>query len=289
MSVQDLTLEAKATRWGEAVTAAAMRQRPIDYIANSTYNEYLDVLPNAHFETEKVPVINWVGLGIGSKYMSSIVHPLNSAVIDNPAYYIHSNEDAIPFIPFPYVMRKVGSDDLSTTERARYAMRAIIVIEGVQYVAYYLKAAEATSDKVAITVVETDGSGNLVDTNPLEPSTAPLNPKRDSSYLGESTSSNEYLQVRAPLTLSLTSSDISEILNCAAIMFGETDIEITEFSMVAGISYDNTVTDGGSNISYSEVIAAQSTHFSPVGFSAAQRLDVGIDIEFRLGQSMSMS
>ncbi len=289
MSVSDLSLEAKATRWGEAVVASAITQRPIDYIANSTYNEHLDVLANEHIGTTKIPVIKYIGLGIGSDYMEKIIHPITNAVIDNPNKYIHSNEDAIPFIPFPYIMRKLGEDDLSKEERAKFALRAIITIKGQKYVAYFLKRANNTNDKVKLEKVTTNSNGEVIKVDPLDPSTRPLEPVRDPDYLGETPSSNEYLKVRSTLGLSLTPSEISEIINCAAIMFGVNDIEITEFSMVAGIEHSTVVTDGNTNITYDEVIAAQSTHFSQVSFSAAQRVDVGIDIEFKLGQSMSLS
>ena len=288
-TVTDLSLTAKSTRWGSALVGAAITQRPLDYVANSTYNEHLDVLPLDHIGTNKIPVIKYIGMGIGSDYMTSIIHPLNGAVIDNPTKYIHSNEDAIPFLPFPYIMRVIGEDDLSITERAKFAMRGIIEINDVSYAAYYLKQAEATNDKVTIEVVTTDTSGNVTDVSALEPSTAPLTPVRDTTFSGESDSTNEYLQIRSTLTLSLSPADVSEILNCAAIMFGVNDIEITEFAMVGGIDVTSVVVDGNSNISYTEAIGAQTTHFSPVSFSAAQRLDVGIDIEFKLGQSLAMA
>lgn len=289
MSVTDLTLESKATRWGEAVAAASLTKRPINYIPNSTYNEHLDILPNAHMGTNEIPSVQWVGMGVGSDYMKNLIHPIGKDVISNPTNYIHKNSDAIPFIPMPYAMRKEGEDDLPTALRNTLSNRALMIVDGVRYWGWFLKAVEKTSDKVGIDVVTTDGGGNVIETKPLEPSVDPLNPKRDPNFVGESGSSNEYLQVRSPILLSLSPGDISEILNAASILFSSSDIEITEFSLVAGIPKSHVVTDGGRSITYTEVIGAQSTHFSKLSFGAAQRVDVGVDIGFKIGHSMPIS
>lgn len=287
--ITDFSLESKATRWGEAILASAATQIPIDYVVNSTFNEKYDVLASDHIGTTSIPVIKWIGLGVGSDYMAQLTHPTSGAVIDNPTPYIHSNEDAIPFIPFPFLMRKEGEDDLTSTERAKYAMRYTVTIDGISYVCYMLRRVDVTNDKVTSKVVTVNGNGEITDISPLEASTAPLNPTRDKNYTGESSSSNEYLRVRAPLALTLDPSDIAELINCANIIFGASDIEITEFALVGGISKTTAVVDGTNNIGYTEVIGAQTTHFSPVSFSASQRLDTGISVEFKIGQSMATS
>lgn len=288
-SVTDLSLEAKPTRWGEALIASAITRRPIDYIANSTYNEALDFLPLEHMGTNEIPFIGWVGMGIGSDYMKALPHPITGDVIENPTKYIHSNEDAVPFIAMPYVLREEGKDNLSKAERDKLSGRCIMTINGKRWVAYMLRAAEITNSKVTINKVTVDSDGNVIGNDPLEPSQRPLNPVRDPNFVGEAPSTNEYLQIRSSVELSLSPSDLSELINVANIMFGATDIEITEFSIVGGISKSHVVVDGSTNITYNEVIGAQSTHFSPVSFSAAQRVDVGVDITFQIGQSLPMA
>lgn len=288
-SVTDLSLEAKATRWGEALIASAITRRPVEYIANSTYNEALDFLPQEHIDTNEIAHVGWVGMGIGSDYMQSIPHPITGDVIENPTKYIHSNEDAVPFIIMPYVLREEGKDNLSKTERDKLSGRCVMIINGKRYIAYTLRSAELSNDKVTINKVTTDSTGNIIGNEPLEPSQRPLKPVRDPNFVGQAASTNEYLQIRSSISISLTPNDISEILNVAAIMFGATDIEITEFSIVGGINKSHVVVDGGTNITYDEVIGAQSTHFSPVSFSAAQRVDVGVDITFQIGQSLPMA
>ncbi len=287
--ITDTKLEAKATRWGEAMGVAALTQTACDYILMTTYNEHLDVLPDAHIGTTLIPHVGWFGIGIGSDYMSTLTDPISGDIVENTTKYIHSNEDAIPFTSMPFVARKVGEDDLSAEERSKLGMRSIHEVDGVNYVLYWLKAAEVTTDKVTIEVVTKDTAGIITDVSELEPSADPLNPVKDANYLGEEVSSNSYIRVRGVRKLSLSPSDVAELLNVAAILYGKTDIDITEFALVGGIEQEQVVVDGSTNITYTEVIGAQGGYFSPVSFSASARLDVGIDLTFKMGQSLSVN
>lgn len=287
MSITDTTFEAKATRWGEVISAAAATGRPIEYIPNSTYNEHLDVLPDAHIGTNKIPTIKWLGLGVGSDYMKQLTVPTSGAIVETPTGYIHNNMDAIPFLPFPFAMRREGDDNLPANLRARLAGRSKMVVDGENWIGWFLSQCDDTASKVEITKVTTDDDGNEVSVVPLEPSSKPLNPSRDPNFVGEAPSSNEYIRVRSPINLTLTPTDMAELANCASILFDTSDIEISEFSIVGGIPQPHVVQDAGTNISYTEVIGAQSAYFSSMGFEIAKRISVGAEFEFQLGVSMT--
>jgi len=284
----DLSLDSKTTRWGEAMIASAITQKPIDYIASSTLNELLDTLPTEHIDTDEVPKIGWTVIGIGSTYMESVSNPLTKKVSQTPTSYDHSNKHAVPFDILPYVMRKSGSDDLTNAERAKLGLMTVKEVDGVNYNCYFGRTLDSTNDKVTIDVVTTDDSGNVTGESSLEPSTEAIYPTADASYTGEVTSSNEYLRIRAPITQSLSASEVEEIINCAEILLGRSDITITEFGIVGGIEKQNTFIDGDTSISYTEIIGAQCAYFSELSFSTEARRDIGITIDFNIGQSMTV-
>lgn len=176
----------------------------------------------------------------------------------------HKATDAACFGHIPFVLREI-SDDLSPTERERYALRRQEEHNGRQYFAYYAKRLNLSS--ATVNMQETSiGDDGTQTTQPFVPTNANLNPVPLSDTEQESnviTASGNYVSASVPVTINFNAQDATELRNVARIIYGSEDYAIiSEMAWVAGV--ERTVTGpgpGSSNINYRELVGAQVTTF----------------------------
>ena len=94
----------------------------------TTLNDILDINKDG-YTTTIYPTIQYFCIGVGGKRL-----------VNNTNYTIsqHSAKDVQPFDMIPFVLRRV-EDDLGTELRKEYSFRKEIVVDGVNYIGYYLK------------------------------------------------------------------------------------------------------------------------------------------------------
>lgn len=144
--------------------------------------------------------------------------------------------------------------DLSATERAKYAMRKVQLIGGIQYALYYLKLIDFTQSQVQY--IRTDpGTGAQTGYNIDYANLNPVAPVRDSN--GVVTDIADQISVVLPGTITLTG---QEVLESAAVMDGG-DMRYaiaSEIGFVSASTESVSATDfKGVPFSYNEAILAQ--------------------------------
>lgn len=174
--------------------------------ANTTLNEKLNHLTKeTPLSTTAYPTIKYWCIGVGG----------NGTLVDPNAYPYspHMPWDAALFNMIPFVMR-TKDKDLDYSEKLKYRLRVERMVNGVNYICYYLKIF-GTGDieyKNEYSQISRRGDLNTIDPLNLDEKD-PLNPKpvtKIDKIIGTNTS---YIIKKAKLTFTLTLAELEEIRN----------------------------------------------------------------------------
>jgi hypothetical protein len=175
----------------------------------------------------------------------------------------HRATDAALFNQIPFVLREV-TNDLTTAERANYALRREEQHNGSSYVAYYLRRIDMTGVEAEMQY-RTNVNGNIVVT-PFVPTADNLNPSPVSiPSEGSGTVSGDYVTVTAEIDISLSAWEVAELLNVAEILYGDTSYAIiSEIGLCSGLDKAVSVTPSvGAPFNFNEAIGVQiSSHIA---------------------------
>lgn len=246
------------TIYSAELQAAKLLQIPYPVRANTTLNQKLDIQVNAVADAGTSHAMKY--LAIGNRGHRNEVgadgFPFVSPIPHRPS-------DAALYSQIPWVMR-LESQDLPAAQRANFAHRKSVIVEGTRYFAYYLKRlnhADVTTQLFLTTV--RDG---VTTTVPFVPNNSNLNPTPPEIPADgdiPALEQGDYLTAKALLRISLTPADVNELLNVATILYGnENRAIISEFALCQGI--DKTVTAegaGGATINFNEAIHTQVSSF----------------------------
>lgn len=192
-----------------------------------------------------------------------------------PAPVPHRTRDAAPFSWLPFLMRSQEEGDIPATtlptgnngiNRSHYGMRRFITVNGVQYVAYYLK-------RLSLQNVQTEMQyytvNNGVVSDPVEfvPTVNDLEPVRPTlSNDGSIPNSGTFFSAAAKSSIKFTSYEIAELLKVAEILHGTPLMAIiSEIGLVSGVErsgFNEYNFAGASAVAHSsafEVVGAQVT------------------------------
>lgn len=257
MSAKDLSLEPRRTTWGAMVQTAAYARVPLDFLAGTTINEKYNVFASEPINRETdFADLGYFGIGRGSTYMKVV------SVGTESTNYLHEPVDAILFNQQPFILRTLDND-IPADKRAKYALRAIVEINSVLYVAYYLKRLDKSLSTIVASSVIPATSEAPEDVNPLVSDPRYLNPTPTKPEAGNERTDGKYVRVSCLVQSKMDAWDIDEMLNAKQIITGTTQLEITEIGIFSAIS--KTVTDDstGTSITYTEALRAQLNVVSP--------------------------
>ena len=240
------------TVYGSELQTVLYTGRPFVVRPNTTLNEKLGILPGATPGAGNVPTLKLLCIGNGGhKYETSADGiPVNVTIKHDPT-------DAALYRQIPWVLRP-SSSDLSTAERAKYALRRARTYNSVNYIAYYGRRLDLTNPTLALEI-ETITNGSSA-TSQFVPSPANLSPTpleiQDS---GSNALNGQYVNVNLPTTLALTAAEVAEIINACTIIHGNANAAIiSEIALVSGSDRAITIENG---VSFNEVVAAQVNTF----------------------------
>lgn len=175
----------------------------------------------------------------------------------------HRASDAALFNQLPFVLREIAND-LTTVERANYALRREETHNGLTYVAYYMRRIDMTGVEPE-TQYRANVNGSVVVT-PFVPTADNLNPTPvEIPPSGVGTVAGDYLIVNAEVNISLSAWEVAELMTAAEIIYGDSSYAIiSEIGLCSGVDKAVTVTPSiGVPFNFNEVIAAQiSTHIA---------------------------
>lgn len=250
---------------------------PITVPQHTTINEKLSIFADLQLGVNEVPKMRY--LTIGNRGHKLTTGTDGFPLLDNEQ---HKATDAGLFNFFPFVLRPADAD-LSGTERAKYGLRRVENIGGVDYVAYYAMRLDMTNvvPKGVMKTIVNDVTTS-VDYIPQSSDLSPV--PVDIANGGAVTLQGKYICVVAELTVVLTPEEVQEILDAALIKHNNVKYAmISELGLTSGVDRSVNTTDHlGGTLTYNEIVAAQIfTHVATIvpmqaqtqGFSLT--LDVG--------------
>lgn len=267
------------TVYSSALQTALYMNLPAPIKTNSTLNERFSIQQGVLPTIDNPPRARYFTLGNGGHSFT-----VGADGIPKPEPIQHRTTDAAAFKPLPFVLR-LPANDLSPTDRAKYALRRTEVWQGVNYIAYYLKRIDFTGVTVDMQFKTVDSTGNVTTTE-FVPDSSNLNPQPPQlSSTDVNLTTGDFVTADARVDLSLSASDCAELINVATIMFGDPRAAIvSEIMLASGVDQAVTVQSGVGNGSFSflEAIASQVMTFIS-GFVPVQFMNNGVDILLDVG------
>lgn len=250
---------------------------PPSYPANSTLNQKFGIQNGVLPTQDERPYLGYYC--IGNRGHQLVV---GGEGIPKPEPVQHRATDAALYGHIPFVLREI-TDDLTSVERARYALRREETHGGETYVAYYLRRLDLTNvTPIMNHKVVTDG---VEVTSPFVPNSSNLNPTPPEIVnTGVNVTNGEYVSASAILTLSLTEADALELINVAKVLYDDEYYSIiSEIGLCTGIDKVVQVTSSlGGTFNFNEAIVTQiASHIPamiPLKFS-----NTGTDVTLAVG------
>jgi len=226
---------------------AKLLNTPYKVRSNTTLNEKFNINTDINLEDGVYPSVSYYAIGVGG------VGYTNDPDVYN--FSTHEPSNAALFEHIPFIMRTLDND-LVESEQANYRFRKNIIINGVEYIAYYLKVIDTSLiiDDIYIVDVSNEVSKlskfNTNDSNLLNPT-----PRDPTSNLLNDVDAR-YITSAAKLKFSLSTSELSEIGNVLEIIYSDKNKAISEIGVCSGV---DMVTENG-NIATN----VQITHYLEV-------------------------
>lgn len=244
------------TVYGSALQGALYLGLPVPIKANSTLNERFNIQAGQLPTLENPPKARYWAIGNGGHKFD-----VGEDGIPKPDPIQHRATDAAAFHPIPFVMR-LPENDLTQTERTKYALRRLEQWRGTTYVCYYLKRIDFTGVNVELKMKTVVGGNET--TTEFVPTSDNLNPQPPTlSNTGVNLTDGTYVSADARVNLAFTKLECDELVNVANIMYGDARAAIvSEILFVSGVDQAVQVSGpGNSTFNFMEAIAAQVTSF----------------------------
>lgn len=265
------------TIYGVALQTALNQRLPHAIKENSTLNELFNIEAGVMPGNNDTPAVRYVAIGTGG-------HGFEIDTDGTPYQVLkqHAATDAACFKHIPFVLRELNND-LSPTERPKYALRKEVTYNGARYVAYFLRRMDLANSTVEMRRKTVNPDGTIT-TEPFVPTSSNLNPTPTELENGSNNDLvAEYVVASSVQKLEFTAADISELINVANIMFGKpARAIISEIALVSGVDRVIQVQSGANTIQFNEVIGAQVSTFIGQIILAAHLRD-GVTITLDMG------
>lgn len=219
----------------------------------STLNEKLSILHNTVPPIVE-PSIGYFAIGIGGH---GITGTADAATI---IYYQHNPDDAALFDQVPFILRTLDND-LSPAQRLRYAMRKVIQIAGISYIAYYLRRIDMTTARCT-TRARNIENGTITETEyaTTDKCQSPVRFQADNSAVN--ITSGKFLVTMTRLSLDMTADDVMELANVFQILHGNLDkARISEIAVCSGVDHQINVTSASGSFVFTDAVAVQVMSF----------------------------
>lgn len=266
------------TAYGAAVQTHLYTGIPFVVQPHTTLNEKLNILATQRPTSTVFPQLKYFCIGNGG-HRPEVINGMSKFVKVQ-----HTPTNASPFKMIPFVLREPGND-LTATERARYALRREETYNGTRYIAYYLRRLDYSKRKVTMELVEALENGTVTST-PFVPNSSNLNPTPQPIHpTGVSLVTGESIQTTTTVEMEFTEKDCEELRNVGNIMYADEDLgAISEVGLVSGVDRSITVNNPNGSFTFNEVIAAQVCHLNNT-YHTPTISDMGFTIRVAIGSS----
>ncbi len=202
--------------------------KTFNILPNTSLNEKFNIDPEIHTPTESYPKLNYFSIGVGGE-------PIMDAT-DSYRFSKHSVIDGALFNQIPFAL-KLPSEDFTSEVASVYRFRKLVNIDGVEYVAYYLKTVGDselrdfyyeinTVDGHSTLGVFNNNTDRILNPTPIDKSTV-LNNLNNATYISK----------LIKFFFTLTASEVDELFNVIEILNLEAT-HITEIGICSGYEMD---------------------------------------------------
>ncbi len=229
---------------------------------NTTLNQKFDIHNNIALADTDIPAANYYAIGNGGHD-----YAIGADGAKLPSPVAHKARAAALYNHLPFILRE-PNNDISPTQRNNYRLRKNIIVDGNQYIAYYLRLIDKTNTESNLQLKEV--VDDVITTSPFEHTLGDLSPTPpELNNEGNNTTTGNYISSTARITFSMSDFDIQELLNVANIIYNDDRYAIiSEIAICSGV--DKTVTGvfNGVSSSYVEAIGVQCMSFVNTLFAA---------------------
>lgn len=264
--------------WLELIRATGKEFTLLDH---STVNQQLSIQNNAALPAGKIPKQEFFMIGRGGH--RAAVGAGGTALMDILQHKINS---AILFEPIPVIAREVGND-LSASERDRYRLRTLEILQGTPHFVYYAFKVDLTSGTPEINELTTvDGNTTSV---PYVATDAQQQVDPVPMVNGRPiASTGKHLSVSIPVEIVLNQQDITEIVNACELKYGDARMAtITEAGFCSAIDQVVTSNEGGVSVNYTEGLAFQICNHIGANINLQYTSDE-VRFKYRLGDTQPL-
>lgn len=264
------------TIYGNYIQACLFTDSAISYKEYTTLNQKHGILKDTLPASDSKPSLKYIAWGNKGHTLK-----VGADGIPYPDTVPHSATDAALYGQLPFVARE-ATNDLSLTERAKYAHRVVKNIGGINYILYYLRRLDKTN--MVPSMYYTQVSNNQEIKVGFVPTSANLNPTPPViGNDGTNLISADYVSVESIMTIRFDEKEIAEMINVAKVFFGKEQLAIiSEMGLCTGVDRMVTIpgTGGSGNSNFLEAIVAQVAAHAAVNYSLVHiRRDLAIEID----------
>ncbi len=222
----------------------------------TTLNEKFAIQSGVAIPPGTYPKVQYFCIGNGGHQMTMGADNIPLTKINQ-----HKATDAALFKHLPFALRTIDND-LTSTERANYALRKEVVYNGTTYIAYYLRRIDMTG--VVSEIDYRSVLNGVITSTPYVPSIGSLSPvPAIINNTGVNVLAGDYITTTAMVTVSFSPEDIAELLNVANIIYANEDYAIiSEIGLCSGVDKVINITSaGGGSFNFNEAIGVQIISF----------------------------
>jgi hypothetical protein len=265
------------TIYGAAVQTSLLMKLPFQFPEYTTLNQHLSILKDNLPAVNEAPGLSyyvWGNRGHSTTIGADGI-PLNDVVQ-------HRATDAGLFGQLPFVLREVNQD-LTQLERAKYVLRRQEERNGVAYWAYYGRRLDKSNMSVGIYLTQVQNGVGV--TVPFTPTQSNLTPSPQQLANSATNLINaDYVAARARMTLSMTETDVAEMLNVAKVIYDDERYAIvSEIGLCTGVDKAiNAPSYGGGTFQFQEAIGVQIAAHVAV-YNPLLQTNTGVQVEMDVG------
>lgn len=240
------------TIYGAELQTCLLMGLPLTIKVNSTLNERFGIQNGVLPPDGVLPSMRYYCIGNGGHTFT-----VGANGRSKPEPIQHRGTDAGLYSPLPFVLRE-PNNDLTVTERAKYALRRTETHQGRTWFAYYLKRMDLDTVTAGMELITVrDGNSSISNFVPNSENLNPMPPTLSAN--GVNVISGDYVSATAKLPMILTPDEVAELLNvCKVIYDDEAMAIISEIGLCSGVDKNvQSSGDGGNTINFNEAIAVQ--------------------------------
>ncbi|WP_233874912.1 DUF7208 family protein [Paraburkholderia adhaesiva] len=268
--------QSQRTAWGAYLQTCLLQNLPFTMMANTTLNEKFGVQAGVAPSPGILPSQRYYCIGNGG---AGVTAGADNVALSQPLQ--HQATDAALFNHLPFIMRPVSAD-LAAAQMAQYALRQVITWNSVVYACYFLRRIDFTGVGVELDMVTVSNGVSTI--TPYVPDASNLNPQPPTPANGSiNILSGDFITAAAIVKLSFSAQDVTELLNCANIIYGDPRYAVVnEIGLVSGIDKVVNVPVSGGSFNMNEVICAQICSFFNT-YQAMNYQNGGVNINLSVG------